>query len=136
MIWNRLLQDERGVSAVQFAFIAPLLILMTLGVIDMGRLGLTTSAMRNAAIEAARYASMHGADSPTPASETTIAAFARDRAVGVPSADLAVAVTWLPDNKSGSQVKVRLTYPFTMFVSNLAPLPSIELARSSAMTVF
>jgi len=136
MLFRRLLHDRRGVSAIQFGFVAPLLILMTLGIIAMGRLGMTTSTMRNAAIEAARFASMHGADSPNPATESTIVEFAKDRAVGVPSADLSVAVTRLPDNKSGSQVKVQLNYPFTMFIAGLTFFPDIQLSRSSAMTIF
>jgi Flp pilus assembly protein TadG len=136
MLFRRLLHDRSGVSAVQFAFVAPLLILMTLGIIDMGRLGLTISTLRNAAIETSRYASMHGADSPSPASETAIINFAKDRAVGIPKADLSVAVAWLPDGKSGSEVKVQMTCPFTMFISALAPVPDIELSRSSAMTIF
>jgi Flp pilus assembly protein TadG len=130
------LRDTKGVAAIQFAFVAPVLILMLLGIIDMGRLGMTVSTMRNAAIEAARYASMRGAESPTPATVAAITDFAKDRAVGVPSADIAVAVTWFPDNKSGSQVKVQLNYNFEMFVSWLTPLPTIQLAKSSAMTIF
>jgi len=130
------LRNRDGSAAVQFAFVAPVLILMMLGIVDMGRLGLTISTMRNAAIEAARFASMHGAASSTPATVATITDFAKDRAVGVPSADIAVAVSWLPDNKSGSQVKVQLSYDFEMFISWLTPLPTIQLAKSSAMTIF
>lgn len=130
------LRNRDGAAAVQFAFVLPVLVVMILGIIDMGRLGMTISTMRNAAIESARFASMHGAESPTPATEASITDFAKDRAVGVPSADVAVAVTWLPDNKSGSQVKVQLSYDFEMFVSWLTPLPSIQLAKSSAMTIF
>lgn len=130
------LRDTRGSAAVQFAFVAPVLILMILGIVDMGRLGMTISTMRSAAIDAARFASLRGAESPTPATVATITDFAKDRAVGVPSADIAVAVTWLPDNKSGSQVKVQLNYDFEMFVSWLTPLPTIQLAKSSAMTIF
>lgn len=136
MAFRRLLHDDAGSSAVQFAFVAPILILLTLGIIDMGRLGLTATAMRNGAIEAARFASLRGAASPDPATVSAIAAVAKGQAVGVPSSDLSVAVLWNPDNKSGSQVKVQLSYNFSLFISALVPLPDIELARSSAMVIF
>ncbi len=135
-MFRKLLHDDAGASAVQFAFVAPILILMTLGIIDMGRLGLAATAMRNGAIEAARYASLRGAASPTPATLPAIVAVAKDQAVGVPPDDLSVSVAWSPDNKSGSQVRVQLSYTFSPFIAALIPLPDIPLARSSAMVVF
>lgn len=136
MIIRRLLRDHTGNSAIQFAFIAPTLILLTLGIVDMGRLGLAASSLRSAAIEAARFASVRGASSPTPATTATITQVARDQAVGVPAADMTVAVTWTPNNKSGGEVKVELRYPVKLFISSLIPLPTIQLDRSSQMLIF
>jgi Flp pilus assembly protein TadG len=136
MVFRRLLHDDAGSSAVQFAFVAPVLILLTLGIIDMGRLGLAATAMRNAAMDAARFASLRGAASAAPATVSAIAAVARDQAVGVPPSDLSVAVVWSPDNKPGSQVKVQLSYAFPLFISALMPIPDIQITRSSAMVIF
>ena len=136
MTIRRIAQDDSGSSMLQFAFVAPVLILLTLGIIDMGRLGLTASAMRNGAIDAARFASMRGAASPAPATESDIAAVARDNAAGVPASDLTVAVIWSPDNSSGSEVKVRLSYTLPLFIASLIPLPDVHLTRSSAMVIF
>lgn len=130
------LRNNRGNSAIQFGFVAPLLILLTLGIIDMGRLGFAISSVRNAAIEAARYASLHGSSSTVPATEADIIALAKDSAVGIPQNDLTVTVTWTPDNKSGSQVKVNLAYPIDLFIAGLIPLPNMTLTKSSAMMIF
>ena len=136
MTSGRLLHDNGGATAVQFAFVAPILILLTLGIVDMGRFGLAATAMRNGAIEAARFASLRGAASAAPATVSAIVAVAKDQAVGVPPDDLSVVVAWSPDNNPGSQVKVKLSYAFSPFISALIPLPDIQLARSSAMVVF
>ena len=136
MIIRRLLRDHAGNSAIQFAFIAPTLILLTLGIVDMGRVGLAASSLRSAAIEAARFASVRGASSPTPATTQTITAVAQQQAVGISKANMAVAVTWTPNNKSGSEVKVELRYPVKLFISSLIPLPAIQLDRSSQMLIF
>lgn len=135
-MFSKILKNNHGSSAVQFAFVAPTLILLTLGIIDMGRLGFAATTVRNAAMEAARYASLHGSSSPTPANEAAIVAVAKNQAVGIPQADLAVTVTWTPNNNSGSQVRVQLTYPIDLFISGLIPIPDITLSRSSAMMVF
>ena len=60
----------------------------------------------------------------------------RHQAVGVPPTELSVTVAWTPDNKSGSQVKVQLSYSFSLFISALMPIPDIQLTRSSAMVIF
>jgi Flp pilus assembly protein TadG len=132
----RCIKNQNGSSAVQFAFVAPILILLSLGIIDMGRVGFSASTVRNAAIEAARYASMHGAASTTPATEDVIVALAKDKAVGIPADDLTVTVTWTPDNKSGSEIKVDLDYTVNLFISGFIPIPGINLSRSSAMMIF
>ncbi|MGR8950271.1 MAG: TadE/TadG family type IV pilus assembly protein [Gammaproteobacteria bacterium] len=133
---SSILKDNQGSSAIQFGFVAPILILLSLGIIDMGRLGFAATTVRNAAMEAARYASLRGSDSPTPATEAAIIAVAKNEAIGIPESDLSVAVTWTPNNNSGSQVKVQLTYPIDLFISGLFPIPDVTLSRSSAMMVF
>lgn len=136
MMIRRLLHNRSGNSAIQFAFVAPILIFLTLGIIDMGRAGLAASSLKSAAIEAARYASVRGASSPTPATTATITTVAREEAPGIPATDLTVAVTWTPNNKSGNTVKVQLSYPLKLFISSLIPIPTINLVRSSEMTIF
>lgn len=56
---NRLKRDQRGVAAVEFAFAAPVFILMIYGVIEFGRAAYTQGALAFATEEATRYATVH-----------------------------------------------------------------------------
>lgn len=63
---------ERGASIVEFALILPLFVLLTLGVVDIGRAFIVSNQMRGAAREAASFAQNHptaqvpGASCPDP----------------------------------------------------------------------
>ena len=53
---SRLLADCRGVSAVEFAILAPVFLSMVVGVIEFGRVAYTQGVVSFAAEEATRYA--------------------------------------------------------------------------------
>lgn len=57
---SRLARDGRGASAVEFALIAPILLLMTAGLIDGSRLIIRTMQVRAAAQAGADYALRNG----------------------------------------------------------------------------
>jgi Flp pilus assembly protein TadG len=62
---RRISEDERGVTAVEFAMIAPILIAMMISIVDLG-LGLyTDTQLANAAQAGAAYAMQKGYDSST-----------------------------------------------------------------------
>lgn len=50
---------ERGASIVEFALIAPLFVLLTLGVVDIGRAFMVSNQVRGAAREAGAYVQNH-----------------------------------------------------------------------------
>lgn len=54
----RLGRDRRGASAIEFALIAPLFILMIVGVTQLGGLFYAHAALRNAVSEGARFATI------------------------------------------------------------------------------
>ena len=95
---------ERGQDLVEFALILPVLLLVLLGIFDMGRVTYYLSALNNAAREGARYGSLFPAD---PAG--TIAAV-EGFAVGIPVNDLDVIVA---------------TYPLTIQVSAAYTMPLV-----------
>lgn len=85
---------ERGASLVEFAVTVPLLALVTLGTIDLGRAFMTFNQVKNAAREGAAYARTHparlaGAGCTTPDSAQW---FARNEP-GPAGAGFAVAVS-------------------------------------------
>jgi Flp pilus assembly protein TadG len=64
-----------GSTVVQFAFVAPIVILFSLGIIDMGRLLWMDATIGFAADEGGRYASIHGINGNfpnPPASESDV----------------------------------------------------------------
>jgi len=61
---RRLRQDRSGIAAVEFALVAPMLILLLLGVLEFGRLMWVNSNLQFAAEQATRYAIAHTSASP------------------------------------------------------------------------
>ena len=136
ILLHRLVCNRDGSSLVQFGFIAPVLMLVTLGLIDMGRVGFAATSIRYAVSEAARFASTHGATSQNPATESQIEDFAKDRATELLEDDLSVSVSWAPDNNSGSRVTVQATMPVSLFVAAFMPISDIQIVRSSTLVIY
>ena len=62
IIWTKsLLRDERGVSIIEFALIAPVLLLMLMGLLDLGFNMYTTEMLQGAIQNAARRSTIEGA---------------------------------------------------------------------------
>src|SRR5215469_7281892 len=72
----RLLRCERGTTALEFAFLAPVLFAMIFGVIDVGRLAWTIGSLHFAAESAARYASLNFDGSGNPPAASTVQTYA------------------------------------------------------------
>jgi Flp pilus assembly protein TadG len=58
--WNRKERTERGASALEFALVAPILILLLFGIVTFGLLFAQDLALSNAARQAARFAAVAG----------------------------------------------------------------------------
>jgi Flp pilus assembly pilin Flp len=67
-----LLRDERGVTAIEFALIAPVLLMMVLGLFDMGHNMYTTSMLQGAVQQAARNSTIEGAASQSDALDANV----------------------------------------------------------------
>lgn len=131
----RLLRDTRGVAAVEFAFAFPILILLLVGTLDIGRALWTTSTLDHAAREGARYASLRGAESRYPASDAEIQAFVRNRAIGIDPSRLTVSVAWAPNSYSGGTVTIQVAQPFGFLLAGFLDLSPFELTGDATMTV-
>lgn len=129
-------REGEGNSAVEFALVAPFLILLTLGIIDFGRIMWAETTVEHISREAARYASLHGAGAKVEATKATTESYAEDRATGLDTSDLSVAVTYLGgSNASGSSVTVGITYDFDLILSEILGFNAIELDSSSTFTI-
>jgi Flp pilus assembly protein TadG len=56
--WKRLAQDEKGVTAIEFALVMPALLTMIVAVINVSLLGMTSASLHYSVEEGARCASV------------------------------------------------------------------------------
>ena len=71
MRYRKPTRRSRGVSAIEFAFVLPVLLAIVLGIINYGVLLYNQAVITNAAREGARWASIHSVSGTTSASCTT-----------------------------------------------------------------
>ena len=67
---------ERGTTALEFAFVAPVFFAMIFGVIDVARVAWTLGSLHFAAESAARYASLNYDSSGNPPAPNTVETYA------------------------------------------------------------
>lgn len=108
---GRFVRNAAGSTAVEFAFVLPIMVLMFLGIIEGGRTYLAVHALEKIAGDGVRYASVRGSESQSPTTQTQVTDFMKSRAAGLVVAELAVTLVW-PDgnNDPGSRVTVQVTY--------------------------
>ena len=128
------LADESGAPVVEFAIVAPFLMLITVGIIDIGRAVWTSTTLEHVAREGARFASVRGAGHVAEATETGVQTYVQGRATGLNGVN--VAVTWLGgDNSSGSSVTVEATFNFNLLLGGFLQIDPINLESSSTMII-
>ncbi|MDE3100854.1 MAG: pilus assembly protein [Chloroflexota bacterium] len=110
-------------ALVEFALVLPVLLMLIVGLFDVGRAVQEENTLAYAAREGTRYAIVHGSSSASPipyCSSCTNAGLTQvvdNAAVGV-SGTISVTISYPDgDNKRGSRVKVQASVPFV-------PLPS------------
>ncbi len=131
----RLGRDTRGGIATEFAFAAPIMIVLSIGTVDIGRAVWINNTLAHAAHAGVRYASARGAGAATPATRTDIIAYVKNRAAGILDSELTVAVDWTPDNDSGSRVSIALDYSFDSFIGAFLALDPIPLKEQASMII-
>lgn len=85
-------------------------LLLTFGAMEFGMAVYAYNFCSYAAQDAARWASVHGSQSSTPATQDSVAAFVQSEAVALTPSLLTTTTTWTPDNNPGSTVKVTVAY--------------------------
>ena len=129
MRWCRRMRDARGNAAIEFAILAPVLVLFILGIFETGRLYFVRGSMRYAINEAARYAMVFAT-----AQNTAIEQRVRDNLIGIPAADVTATVT---DQVIGgiNYKQISLSYNFSSIVGSFLPWPSIALNTQTAVPI-
>jgi len=133
---RRFWANKAGSNFAEFALVAPFLVLLTVGIIDIGRAMWSSSTIEHAARESARFASLHGADAVSVATETSVASYAGDRATGLNTGAMNVTVTWASNsNATGSSVTVEVDYDFDLLLSGFLGFDPVTLGSSSTMVI-
>lgn len=149
---------SRGQALVEFAFVAPIFLLILYSIIEFGRFVYTVQILNNAAREGARYAIVHGSQSLNPSGPpeggTTsfdipgdnVKQVVRDFAIGVVGSAITFPVTadcvngetsgpcWTPNNARGSTVTVTVRAPFVPLIP-IVPLPTITIDGASTLVI-
>lgn len=137
-----------GQALVETALVLPILVILLVGLFDVGRAIWLSNTLATAVREGSRYGVVHGAlsGSPTgpgsasytpPDTDTVITARVRTYATGVPS-NLTVQSTWPDGNANrGSRIVVTASFPFTPILSQvfLGSGLSVTLRSSSTLVI-
>jgi len=124
------LGDERGVAVVEFALVAPLLLILVFGIIDLGRAYSTLNQIAASAREGARVAAVLPNPENSSSQEQirrTVRTFSERQLGGAPIADNQIVVTL---NRPAATVTVAVRgYSFQL----LTPLAGVVGLRTIAI---
>jgi Flp pilus assembly protein TadG len=126
--------NQRGSTLVEATLVTIPFFTLILGIIACGYLVFTYDSLAFGAQQGARWASVRGSTSGTPATVASVQAFVDGQVPGLVPASLTVQTTWSPDNKPGSTVTVRVTYT-AVPLSTLSLPNTLTLSSSSTTTV-
>jgi len=135
-------RTDQGGVLVEFTLIAVMLVVVMLGIVEMGRMVLVYTTVANAARAGARYAIVHGAErtgtgvnGPSgPGSTTQVQTIVKDYAgAGLLNvSNLNINVSY-PNgtNTADSPVTVTVTYPYDPWVPYFSSLLNVTLGSTS-----
>jgi Flp pilus assembly protein TadG len=130
---NRLVGDRRGGVAIEFAFIIPIAILLTLGAVEVARAVSVQASISQAAKETVRFASVRGSASGAAATAAQLETMAVQLA-GLADASTLAAASWNPDNSPGSVVTVDMQTTFSPVALPFGP-SSYTFTSTASMTI-
>jgi Flp pilus assembly protein TadG len=110
--------DERGASAVEFALILPVLLLLVFGIIQYGYYFFAAQNGSSVAREAVRKVAV--GDCPD---DTVLKSFVETRLSGLSYEDLAVSRSYTPANTIGSRVTVTVSFETLDMNIPFVPIP-------------
>jgi len=95
---------------VEFAMVLPIALTLMFAIIQAGGALYAYNFVAYAARSGARYATVHGANSASPATAASVSSYVSGLAVALNTAQLTTTTTWLPNNNPGSLVSVDVSY--------------------------
>ncbi len=133
----KLLKDCRGTAFIEFGLLAPVFFIVTVGIVDFGRMMWLSNTVEHAATEGARYAAVRGSNKPTVATTQTVTDFVKDQAELIPPGDMNIDVSWIPanNNNPGSSVTIQVTYNFEYLLVGFLGFDPVDLKGTSTMVI-
>jgi Flp pilus assembly protein TadG len=114
---------RRGAAVVEFAFVAPVFILLIVGMLEFGRMVMVKQILTNAAREGARKAVLDGTTTSDVVS--TVTSYMNDAQITVTSADIVISPSNPASAAYGDPVSVTVSLDF----SRVSWLPASMLAQ-------
>jgi Flp pilus assembly protein TadG len=138
--WEKADHEQRGQGLVELALVIPVLLIIVIGLLDLGRAFFAVIVINNSAREGARYLILHPDDKGSGYAGTIAAALLEADGTIVELASGNIAITLCRDLadegecESGFPVRVRVTYTFEPIMGLVLP-ESMPLSRSAEMLV-
>lgn len=125
-------RKQNGQSLAELAIVLPLLLMLLLGIFDIGNGFSTYIALSNASREGARWVSIHPADK----NGAVARVYAEAGSVGL--GQDTVAVTFIPDQttyNAGDSVTLQVAHSYPLLFGAITQLPVIDFEIESTMKV-
>ncbi|MGH2461882.1 MAG: TadE/TadG family type IV pilus assembly protein [Chloroflexota bacterium] len=124
--------SRRGQALVELALLMPVLMLLAMATLDVGRVFQGYLDLANAAREGAAYASLNPSDANLTTDVTNIMTTESN---GLVPGTMNVTVSFSPDTSVGSQVTVTATASYPLLTTAVLGWTSIDLKASAGMMV-
>jgi len=129
-----LTRNRGGAAAVECGLVITMFLMVTLGVIEIGRYAMMQQALIESVHAGGRYAVVHGSKSTAPATAASLESLVQNSSSALTPSQVSVTVTFSPNNSPGSTVSIVATYPWTPIVP-LLKLSSATLKATSITTI-
>lgn len=128
-------RNQRGGTAVEFAIVVVVFLLLTLGLMDFARGIWAYNSLCHAVREGVRYAIVHGSNSKDPADKAAIEAVVWGQLPQFEPEDVDVDPVWSdPEKKQGSRVTITGQYDFEPIIVFFAGV-TIPLSSTTQMVI-
>jgi Flp pilus assembly protein TadG len=133
-VTNRRARRQRGSQLTEVALVTIPFFTLVLGIIAGGYLVFLYDSTAFMAQQGARWASVRGSTSSSPATAASVQTYVDSQGAGLAPGSLTVATTWSPNNNPGSTVTVQVSYAATPLAALAFP-QALTISSSSSTTI-
>lgn len=129
--------NERGQSITEFAVLAPVLILLLVAALDIGRAYNAYVSLTNAAREGASYGALNDPQGATYLADVKNHAVAEAGSITISPGNVTVACTPSPCSTAhnGDQIRVTISYNFQFVTTEVLGLGNLTMSNYAVMAI-